>query len=141
MKILIEHKDLKEAMKLGFKPRVPTLNHDLMDYVVEIPTLNALTYLRNRKAEMEASVKSVINSDLFNKRIDNADKKFEQYNFKKEGVEIVDSDGWENDGRDRLIKQIFYEPINETVDQSTSGSFIVDFKAGSVKVIDVHANL
>jgi hypothetical protein len=53
-------------------------------------------------------------------------------------TEVVEHDGWENDGGNRLIKKFYYS--NEKWETSKVGSFIVDFKHNSVKVESVHSN-
>ena len=56
-------------------------------------------------------------------------------------VSVVDSDGWQTDGPDRLIRKFYYENPNDPKGDSLSGLYIVDFVRGTAKIEDVHSNL
>jgi hypothetical protein len=67
-----------------------------------------------------------------------ADRKFETANL--DGVTVNDTEGWETDGPDRLIRKFYYEDEEHPEGDSRSASFIVVFKPNTAKVTDSHAN-
>ena len=130
MQILIDKKDLKKVRELGLKPK---LTSDLDDtYYVEATPDNPLDYLSHIHNEAE-------NKKLREARELVADSAFEEYDFEKEGVFILGCDNWYFDGEDKFVRRIYLEPIVEKVDQSGKGSFSVEFKPNTIKVIDIHA--
>lgn len=94
------------------------------------------------KAEYKAEAERNRRKELEGKRRDVADMKYglasnRLLNIPKES-EVLESEGWETDGEDRLIQKFYYS--NPEGGDSLIGSFIVDFKPNSAKVIDVHSN-
>ena len=58
-----------------------------------------------------------------------------------EEATVEESDGWELDGEDRLLKKFYYVNIaGDELNNTSIGTFVVDFKPNSVKVADVHSN-
>lgn len=136
MNIILDKKDIREAKRLGFTPKF-----FLGTTVVEVPG-TAIAHLQTIHFRIEAEKDRQKQEKLMQDREVKADDKFEAYNFGKEGVTIEDHDGWETDGPNRLIKKIYYLPDDgKEHDSSEMGSFIVDFKEGSVKVVEAYANL
>jgi len=67
-----------------------------------------------------------------------ADTAFGEYDFKD--VVVLDSDGWETDGPDRLICSFYYENSEHPEGDSIRASFCVNFKAGTDKVKEAYPN-
>lgn len=56
-----------------------------------------------------------------------------------EETEVIESEGWETEGENRLMQKFYYgNPASN--EDSKVGTFIVDFKPKSDKVADVHSN-
>lgn len=73
-----------------------------------------------------------------------ADEEFSEYDFHENGdlpmgCDIIDSNGWETDGLDCLIKGFYWD--NPDGGNMIKSSFLVRFKQDEAKVDDVHANV
>jgi len=82
--------------------------------------------------------------NLRHRREDLADKYYEK-DKELRALGILDSDGWELDGEDRMIRKFYYdaENIGEAeffTTDSLCGSYIVDFESGKARVKDTHIN-
>lgn len=67
-----------------------------------------------------------------------ADQAFDEYDFKD--VVVLDSDGWETDGDDRVIRRFYYENSEDPSGDSLAASFCVNFKKGTDKVKEAYPN-
>jgi hypothetical protein len=56
-----------------------------------------------------------------------ADDSFAEYAM-PDGITVVDSDGWQTDGIDRLLKRFYYEDTDKPSENSLTASFCVNFK-------------
>jgi hypothetical protein len=62
---------------------------------------------------------------------------------KLDGLECVDSEGWQYDGEDVFLKKFYYQDEEDTHEDAPSlpATFIVRFKKSSTKVIEKHVNV
>ena len=140
MIIIIEKEDVEKAKDLGFKvikwQTVPNC------YSVEVEPDEAIDYLKHIHNETEHEKALVGKKKLRKARELVADSAFEEYDFEKDAVEIIEAGHWRNlNGENDLIINFYYLPIDEEVDNGRSGSFIVEFKPNSTEVIANYANL
>jgi hypothetical protein len=89
---------------------------------------------QDRKAEQARRLKPALE---VSRRLA-ADDAFGEANLGR-GIKVTDSDGWETDGPDRLIRGFYYESPAPG-DDSLKASYIVDFNPGTDQVVDAHAN-
>ena len=84
----------------------------------------------NKKREDLQKERRLIATDLF------------EYD-KLDGLECVDSEGWQYDGEDVFLNKFYYQDKEDTHEDapSLSATFIVRFKKSSTKVIEKHVNI
>lgn len=71
---------------------------------------------------------------MTDERIQAADKSFADYDFESDGVMVTDSDGWQEDGPDKLICKFYFDDMEGR--KSDSSVYSVVFKKGTAGVID-----
>jgi len=68
-------------------------------------------------------------------RADAAEKAFSEFDFENSGAMITDTDGWQQDGPDKLIRKFYYDGMEGKT--SDSSVFHVEFKPGSDEIVRV----
>jgi len=100
---------------------------------------NMVGFLESEVRQKEYQEECKMGQQLMDDRTIAADNAFASYKMPK-GVEVKDDEGWCTDGSDRLCKSFYYDDIGEPQESIHIAAFIVEFKKGTPKVVESHAN-